>query len=74
MTREVLTVPPEMRIAEVAGLMLGTGHHRLIVVDAGRAPLGIISRNALRAAQQGEPDGAAFDAQDSLTISQGSLQ
>ncbi len=50
MSRDVVTVPPGVRIVGLARMMLDAHIHRIIVVDPQRRPLGIVSSTDILAA------------------------
>ncbi|GIW82704.1 MAG: CBS domain-containing protein [Gemmatales bacterium] len=50
MTRNVVTVPPDKKIADIARMMLDAHIHRVIVVDSDNKPRGIVSSTDLLAA------------------------
>jgi len=50
MTADPVTVPPSATIAELAGKMTDAHIHRIIVVDARRRPIGIVSSTDILAA------------------------
>jgi CBS domain-containing protein len=55
MTLEPVTVMPETSLRELAAIMSSRRIHRLVVVDAGDKPVGIITSLDLIAAFQAEP-------------------
>jgi CBS domain-containing protein len=55
MTRDVVTVRPETPLGEVARRMIDAAIHRVIVVDAGGRPIGVVSSTDLLAALAAAP-------------------
>lgn len=54
MSEQVLSAPESTGVAEAIALMLQQGRKRLVVVDAGNKPIGIVDRQILLAASLGE--------------------
>ncbi len=50
MTREVVTAAPLTPISELARLMVGGHIHRVVIVDAERRPVGLVSGTDILAA------------------------
>jgi CBS-domain-containing membrane protein len=50
MTHDPITVPPEIRIGALARMMLDAHIHRVIVVDAERHPIGVVTSTDVLAA------------------------
>jgi CBS-domain-containing membrane protein len=50
MTADVVTAPPNTGIVELARMMLDAHIHRIIVVDARRRPIGVVSTTDILAA------------------------
>ncbi len=65
MTADVVTTSPQTPLPELARMMIDAHIHRVIVVDAGRRPVGVVSSTDLLAAlaRAGDGPGAAGPAE-----------
>lgn len=62
MTADVVTVPPDMRITELARQLLDAHIHRVLVVDEQRWPVGVVSSTDILAAVAYKAVGSEFPA------------